>query len=232
MPRGKRAESNGQAEAEAKKIADQAVANGGAEENGADDESAEHGPGHNSAAPRELTDDERASLTFNHKRAYVVALAAKKKTDAALKQVAKLAKAELGDDAVPDIKSIIELETEEGEAKLKAEVERRIKVARWMGLPVGVTGNLFDAVDRTPAVDRATAKGKRDGLAGEPCRPNHDPSTPQYTGYMTGYQEGQKIMFAIKPMAPAPSEAVAESDVEFDDLVPAEEPPTPETTLQ
>lgn len=231
MPRGKRAESNGQAAADAKKIADQAAANGGAEENGADEE-AEHGPGHNSAAPRELTDDERASLTFTHKRAYTLALAVKKKADADLKNVCKLAKAELGDDAVPDIKSIIELETEEGEAKLKAEVERRIKVARWMGLPVGVTGNLFDAVDRTPAVDRATAKGKRDGLAGEPCRPNHDPSTPQYTGYMTGYQEGQKIMFAIKPMAPAASEQAEESGVEFDDLVPAEEPPTPETTLQ
>lgn len=225
MARGKRAESNGLDAANALKSAkDTEQPDTEAVEQG-DDETP--GVGHNSE-PDPLTEDERIALTFVHKRSYEAALAVKKKADADLKNAAKLAKADLGDEAVPDIKSMIELETEEGERKFKKEVERRVRVSRWMGLPVGQNGNLFDAVDRTPGVDRAAAAGKRQGLAGDRMSCPHDPSTPQYTAFVTGYQEGQKIAFAIKPLVPAAPPATAPDEFDALDPMHGDEPPAPE----
>lgn len=228
MPRGKRAESNGLAEAQAlaAKEAEGHEPETEAVEDAEDGDEAP-GPGHN--GPAELTEDQRIALTFQHKKAYESALATKKAADAALKNSCKLAKAELGPDAVSDIKHMIELETEEGESKFKAKVEREVRIARWMGLPVGANGNLFEAVDRTPAVDRAAAAGKRAGLAGDRCENPHDSSTPQYAAFMTGYGEGQKAAFSIKPLAPAVN-ASAEAADEFDTIPSADEPPAPEAT--
>lgn len=226
MARGKRAESNGLDAANALKAAKEsgavdeteAVAEEGAEES--------PGPGHN--GPEPLTEDQQIALTFTHKRAYQAALSVKKQADADLKNAAKLAKAELGADAVADIKDIIAIETEAGEARLKAEVERKMKIARWMGLPNGANGELFPQVDRTPAVDRAAARGKRDGLAGERADPQCDNSVPQYNSYMEAYHVGQKVAFAIKPMVqPEPEQAAASVDA-FDTLAPVEEPPAPQ----
>lgn len=208
MPRGKRAESTGfVAPKEPVEPVVEAVAE-------AADEAP--GPGHNKP---EFTGDERFALLARHKKAIVALREAKKEAAKAVKDAEKLCKSELGDDAVLEIDHMIELETAEGEARFKAKVEREVRVAQWMGLPVGSNGNLFDLVDRTPAVDRAAANGKRDGLAGEPARPNCDPSVPQYAAYMAGYAEGQKIMFNIKPLDVA-VDASDEVD-EFDTLAPA-----------
>lgn len=232
MARGKRSESNGLDAANALKAAkdEPAAETEAVEEQGGDDEAP--GAGHNGAP--ELTEEQTIALTFSHKRAYAAALAAKKAADAALKNTAKLAKSELGDTAVADIKDIIAIETEEGEAKLKAEVERKLKIARWMGLPNGANGELFPQVDRTPAVDRAAARGKRDGLAGEPANPQCDPSVPQYNSYMEAYHVGQKIAFTIKPLVqpePVAADLAREPD-DFDTLPAADGPPTPEEAVQ
>lgn len=228
MPRGKRSESNGLDAANALKAAkdSEPIAEQEVVEEQGDDETP--GAGHNGGPP-ELTEEQTIALTFSHKRAYATALATKKAADAALKNVAKLAKSELGDTAVADIKDIIAIETEEGEKKIKAEMERQLKVARWMGLPTGANGELFPQVDRTPAVDRAAARGKRDGLAGEPANPQCDPSVPQYNAYMEKYHEGQKIAFTIKPLVqPEPVDATSAEEVdEFDTLPAADGPPEP-----
>lgn len=160
--------------------------------NGATEAATAPGPGHN-AAPVELTDDQRQALFFQHRKQYSTLLAAKKAADAALKNACKLAKAELGDDAIDSIKDAILLETPEGEAELKARIERQMRVARWMGLPVGAQADLFGE-DRTPAADKAFADGKRAGLAGETARPPHDPSTEQYRRWLSGHAEGQAVL--------------------------------------
>jgi hypothetical protein len=190
-----------------------------AKKNG-DEKAQEPSVGHNSKdATPELTEDQRIALTFLHKKAYTTALAVKKQADADLKSVARLAKAELGEDGLANIKDMIALESEEGEKKLKAQIERQLRVAKWMNVPFGAQGALFDAVDRTPAVDKAYANGKRDGLAGEPQHNPHDPSTAQYKKYLEGWQDGQAVLAqGIRPPTPIEAAAKPDAGVAFDDL--------------
>lgn len=159
---------------------------------------AEPGIGHNN----ELSDEDRQALFFQWKRDYEDKLARKKEADAALKNCCKQAKAELGKTVVADIKLAIEVATEQGEAAIKERMESQARVLRWLGLPIGVQGNLFAEVDLTPANEKARANGKRAGLAGEACQPPHDPSVPQYQEWMDGWQEGQAIHLrnGIRPM--------------------------------
>lgn len=140
----------------------------------------------------ELTEDERRALLYEHKRDYATALEHKKAADAALKNVCKRARAELGKDAVADIKDLIALDSPEGEAALKAEIERKIRIAKWAGAPMG-TQFSFDA-DLTPAVERAYDLGKIAGLSGGVCKPPHDPSVPQYQQWFNGWQDGQAVL--------------------------------------
>lgn len=181
------------------------------------------GPGHNLP---ELSDDQRFALTVLHKKSYERSLAAKKAADADLKNTCKLARAELGPTAIDDIKDMIALDSPEGESLLKSKVERMVKVARWMGLPIGTQGDIFSDVDRTPAVEKAEAKGKRDGLAGAPCNPECDTSVPQYESYMKGFHAGQAVLAkGIRPIEQAPDSE------ELDALEPSpegttESPPT------
>lgn len=156
---------------------------------------AEPQTGHNKEP---LTDEQQAALGFQHKKAYEAALAVKKTADASFKNVCKLAKAEMGDDAVDTIKDMIAAETEEGEAKLKARIERALKAARWMAVPLGAQSELFAEPDRMPAVDRARAEGKRDGMAGKTLKSPYDQTLPQNEAYHEGWQEGQKAIFAIQ----------------------------------
>lgn len=153
--------------------------------------------GHN-----QMSDDDSAVLFFQHKKSYVAALAKKKETDAAFRNVAKLAKAELGEGAVADIKTAIELESEEGEAKIKGVIEAQLRVARWMNVPLGSQSDMFAEPDRTPAVDRAYAAGKSAGLAGETLNNPHAHDMPQHERFDQGWRDGQAVHLA-KIKAPA-----------------------------
>lgn len=140
----------------------------------------------------ELTDDERRALLFQHVKAYEDKLAAKKKADAELKNTCKLAKAELGKDAVADIKDVIALKTPEGEAALKIEIERQIRIARFMNAPMGHQFTFSE--DMRPSTDKAFEKGKCAGLDGQAASPPHDPSVPQYGSWMEGWHAGQAVL--------------------------------------
>jgi hypothetical protein len=150
------------------------------------------------AAPKrtidDLDDDQLYALTCQHKTQYEAALAAKKKSDADFKNCCKLAKSECGAGAIDDIKNLIALHTDEGEEKLKGEVERMLRTMRWSGVAVGTQPGLFDDMDRTPATEKAFADGKRAGLAGETARPPHAPETEQYREWMAGHGEGQSTI--------------------------------------
>lgn len=157
------------------------------------------GPGHNE--PAELTDDEKRALFFQHKRSYEVALkeeqeaaAVKKSKHAALMAVCKKAKAECGKDTVDDIKDAIQFEAPDGREKFTTEITRKHKVARWLGLPVGTEPSFFDMNDRTPSVELAYDEGKQAGMAGDICKPPHDPSGPQYQKWISGWHDGQAIL--------------------------------------
>lgn len=150
--------------------------------------------GHNGCP---LIDDEYRALLFQpggHLERYKDALASKKNADAHLKDVCKIARSELGPNAVKDIKLAIEAETPEGEESIKSRLESQLRVLRWIGLPVGHQGALFASVDLTPAVDKARADGNRAGFRGERCSPPYDPSVPQYSSWMDGWRAGQDIL--------------------------------------
>lgn len=195
-----------------------------AEKNTAEPKTEEPSVGHNSREPvPDLTEDQRIALTFQHKRAFEKALGVKKQADADLRNVSKLCKAELGEDGVANIKDMIALETEEGEKKLKASVERQLRVAKWMGLPFGAQGGLFESVDRRPATEKAYENGKRDGLAGAPQHNPHDPSVPQHGEYLRGWSDGQAVLAkGIRPPTPIEAATKPDAGVEFDDLPSAE----------
>ena len=67
--------------------------------------------------------------------AYADALALKKKTAKDFLQVCKLARSDLGEHAVLQIKAAIDMASPEGEAKQRAKLAATIEVARWMRSP-------------------------------------------------------------------------------------------------
>lgn len=158
--------------------------------------------GHNK--PAELTNDEKQALHYRHCTDYETKLAAKKKVEAEFKNACKVIKSE--GDSVARIKMTLRARTPEGEDALKAEMQDIADTLRWSGTSVGDTKDLFP-VDRTPAIERAFAEGKRAGMDGQPCSPPYDPSVPQYKAWMDGWSEGQSVLasaFGKKPADPDP----------------------------
>lgn len=152
------------------------------------------GPGHNST-PEPLTDEERRALAYHHKRFYVAALAAKKKADAELKNVAKKAK---GDEIpVSMIKHLIALDTEEGRAKIEAEIAEAYKAAAWAGVGFGAQSDLFAQPDRTPLADKARASGEVAAMNGDDCDPPYDHGSELGQAWITGWQAGQGVMASL-----------------------------------
>lgn len=143
----------------------------------------------------ELSDDQRHALTASWKGKYAAALAAKKTADANLKNVAKQAKSELGDNALADIKDLIAADEDENyEAKFVAELERRARIARWAGLEVGTQASLFDIGNTAPGLaEKAFNDGKRAGIDGQVLKPPHDAGSEAYNEYVRGWHEGTAI---------------------------------------
>jgi hypothetical protein len=140
----------------------------------------------------DLSDEDRLNLLMQHKAAYEHRLAGKKKADADFKNACKLAKSELGEHAVEEIKLAISLETDEGEAELRARMERQVRVARWMGASVGTQFDLgLGAAGEMSSTDRAFAEGKRAAAAGEKCTPpaHYAPGSPDYEFWINGHHE-------------------------------------------
>lgn len=149
-----------------------------------------------SSAPKatieSLSDDQLYSLTEDHKNRYLTLYAAKTAADTALKNFGRVVKADLGAQGLADIKGLIELATPEGEARMKADVERQVRLLRWMQVPIGTMGDMFADTDRTPLVERAFNEGKRQGLAGESCVNPHHHTVAAHKSHNDGWAEGQK----------------------------------------
>lgn len=89
--------------------------------------------------------------------------------------------------------------------KIADTYRRRAMLARFHGHAIGVQGEMFDGNDRREPFDKARPRGKMAGLLGEPCKPEADPGTEGYRGYMEGFAEGQTILArGIKKLTPKP----------------------------
>jgi len=141
----------------------------------------------------EMTDAQRAKLTFQHKEKYERLLADKKAADNKLTAFGKEIKADLGKEGLANIKDMIALSEPEGEARLKEDMERRRKVFEWLAIPMGTQGALFPDVDPRPITERAWAEGKRAGLAGEPFKNPYHPTNDGHKPYEKGWREGQDV---------------------------------------
>lgn len=110
------------------------------------------------------------------------------------------------------------MSTSQGEARAKAEMERKAKMARWMNMPLGFTGTMFEEVDRRPATEIAHAAGKAAALQSLRPSPPHNPAVPQYNAWMEGYHEGQAVILAgIRPLKPTPPAPKADAE-DFSDI--------------
>lgn len=79
-----------------------------------------------------------------------------------------------------------------GEKRTSEEVQDRLKVAKWIGHPMGNQLDLFGQPDRTPSVDRAFDEGKQASMENKPCKPPYAPELPQYKTWMAGYAMDQE----------------------------------------
>lgn len=146
--------------------------------------------GHNK--PPDLTEDEKQALALQWMGKFETSLAAKNKAASEHSNLCKRMKTEIGDDAVDLVKDMLAMRSEEGEAKVRAAVERQMRAARYMAAPMGSQFEMFP--DRMPAEERAFAEGKRDAMAGEPLVNSYDPSVPQHDQYAQGWHAGQKAV--------------------------------------
>lgn len=185
------------------------------------DVGADHNHKQPHVAKEPLDDDQLQALFFKHKAEYEKALKAKKAADAEIKLVAKRLKAE--GTKLSDVKVAIALESPEGEADLRDKIERELRVARWLGLPVGTQLSLLDETDRTPSDERAFEEGKRSGLKGEPASPPRGFAGANTQHWMRGHAEGNAVLLSkgIREMTPeekkADNEAQRKRDsAEFD----------------
>lgn len=144
------------------------------------------------ATIEEMSDDQLYSLTEQHRQKYERFLEAKHAANKALIDYGKIIKSDLGAKGLADIKGLIELATPEGEARMKADVERQVRLFRWMQVPIGSMGDMFADADRTPLTERAFNEGKRQGLAGEPVNNPHHHTTEAHRFHNDGWAEGQK----------------------------------------
>lgn len=142
--------------------------------------------GHNKP---ELTEDERRALTYHHLAAYQAAQANLTVAKSELKAVSDKAKGELGKHAIADIKELILLAEPKAGQALRADIERKLRLARWANTPVG-TQFTFSEMDVPPT---AFELGKTAGLKGEPKRPPFDPGQQQYDSWCEGWNEGQQV---------------------------------------
>lgn len=141
-----------------------------------------------------MNDDQLYSLTEQHRQKYEVLIEAKHKSNKALIDYGKIIKSDLGATGLQDIKDLISLDTPEGEAAMKAGMERQARVMRWMNIPIGTQGALFGEPDRTPLTERAFNEGKRQGLAGEKNDNPHHHTTEANRCHNDGYAEGQATL--------------------------------------
>lgn len=173
--------------------------NGNGEADGHADDGVEQRP--EARTIEELSDEDRQALFFDHLRKARPLFEAKKEAARDLKQAKELAEGE--GVSWKDIEAAIKADTEEGRAKLIADVQRQQRLAQWLGLPVGASPDLFDDAANGDQAKRAAAEGKRAGMNGDPCKPpaQYAPGSEAYNAWCSGHADGNAALArrTIKP---------------------------------
>lgn len=171
--------------------------------------------GHNGG---DMAEQDRKVLFFINRLNYVKALAAKKAADAALKQVGKVIKADLGEYGLAQIKAYEQLQTPEGQEKLKAKLDAEVQAMRFAGLPVGTQLDLLDG--QTPdRLASAYRDGEEAGLRGDTLANPFNEASEEGQEYARGWHDGQAKLFAgikKKEAEASADELIQSGDVDED----------------
>lgn len=145
-------------------------------------------------------------------------------------------KKEYGANAIDDLKDMVDLEDPAKEEGIREKIERRLKLAKFMQIPLG--RQLDWIVDRTPSVDSAYDEGVSDGRQNK--SPNYTKwaqGTAQLDFYTRGFEKGciernELMAQGFKKLEPPPLGDVPTTytEVSGQDDWPAEgQPPKPQT---
>lgn len=148
--------------------------------------------GHNSDGALELSEAQRQDLFLSHKNALITV---KGKLTTAVANVRNIKKKIKADGyTVQQVEAAILMETEEGEAKIRAETADILQAARWVGVAWGETLDMFNEPDRTPAVDKSREAGKRASMEDKPRKAPHAAESPQASAWYSGYDDHQRAL--------------------------------------
>lgn len=184
--------------------------------------------------PGKLTAAQRQSLTFQHLSTYERLDKVLKKAQQDMRQFGKEVKADLGKRGLEDIKTIIRVRDggDAEESVFKSDVERMIEMARWLDMPVGFEGDLFEDIDRRDAAEKGETEGWNACMAGNARKAPYDPVTRQAQGWYLGFDKAQEELAKgfkkLEPEAKSAEPARGEIDALADKA--PEPPPTNGTT--
>jgi hypothetical protein len=130
-----------------------------------------------------LSEEQRQVLFFQHKRKIKPLVTALQNAQAALTKAYELAKKE--GVLKKDLQLALKMETEEGAASVKGEIDRALQVARWMGAELGTQFELG-----MPGVDPIFEEGKRAAMDERPRKPPDHLGQRAAQRWLTGYDDG------------------------------------------
>jgi hypothetical protein len=148
--------------------------------------------------PEALSDQQRQTLLFNHRRKLKPLLDAEAQAKAAVKKAYELAKKE----GIPkqDIQLAIRLESDEGIEAAKNDLERTNRIARWLGVSKQL--DLFG--DKETTAQRHFEDGRRAALDDQPAKPPSHLGTKDANTWHEGHAAGRTSLneSRIRGMAP------------------------------
>lgn len=137
-----------------------------------------------------LTPDARLALHFQHADKIADLEAAARAANGRLRTARKTAKGDLGEEGLKEIDVAIWSATPEGQAEIRAEVERMVRVSAWHGTDLGGQVSFLNAL---PPRDFKN-EGKLSGLHGTLCKPPDGLSQADAQLWMEGWGLGQAVL--------------------------------------
>lgn len=159
------------------------------------------GPGHNG----ELTSDQRQCLALQYRREYRPIADAEAKVRSNKLAWGRRLKADLGQEGKIEVQTLIAMETDEGAAKVDAEIKAKTRARGWAS-PSGMQFGLFPEKDANGETKSYNA-GKISGMDDEPLDNPYGAGTSDHDDFARGHQDGSAVLAEIREMRVAADEA-------------------------
>lgn len=157
-----------------------------------------------------ITADHRRARSYHHKGVIQALLKKEAKAKAAVKSAKKLAEGE----GIPwsTVQDLIALGTPEGEARIRAELQRRITVFSWEDFDSGTQFSFDDIPNRAPLTERAFEEGKRAGMEATDRKSPYDVPDAS-NAWLDGYTAGQTLLMESQELFTKAKDEIKSADV-------------------